>query len=84
MTAQEIDELAREALDAAARLIQDRLGVLTGDLAGSTSQDKPMTTPSEPSPGTSKPNSPKPDNWPFPRPKLIEISISLGGDHAPE
>lgn len=34
MTAQEIDELAREALDAAARLIQDRLGVPTGDLAG--------------------------------------------------
>jgi hypothetical protein len=34
MTAQEIDDLAREALDAAARLIQDRLGVLTGDLAG--------------------------------------------------
>ena len=34
MNAQEIDDLAREALDAAARLIQDRLGVLTGDLAG--------------------------------------------------
>ena len=31
---EEITTLAQEALDAAARLIQDRLGVETGDFAG--------------------------------------------------
>lgn len=33
-TQQGIEDLAREALDAAALCIQDRLGVETGDLAG--------------------------------------------------
>lgn len=33
-TNQGIEELARDALDAAALCIQDRLGVETGDLAG--------------------------------------------------
>lgn len=33
-TQQGIDDLAEEALNAAVKLIQDRLGVETGDLAG--------------------------------------------------
>lgn len=34
MKQQDIQELAREAIDVAVRHIQDRLGIKTGDLAG--------------------------------------------------